>query len=63
MRNLKPDQTNAEDWSEWWLDPVKDGSPNPDPVDLAKTQACIKRTYAPEIQAQIQIKVRSQVEK
>ncbi len=62
MRNLKPDEENPEDWNEWWVNPVANGSTEPDPADLAGTKAYIERTYTPETQAQIQIKVRSEIE-
>ncbi len=62
MTNLKPDETDAEDWNDWWLNPVENGSTQPDPVELAKAQNYFEQNYAPEIQAQIQIKVRSEIE-
>ncbi|MEH2188316.1 MAG: hypothetical protein V7K64_19410 [Nostoc sp.] len=50
------------DWAEWWVNPVKDGSSDPDPVDLQETKKYIERTYTPETQQIITIKVRSQRE-
>lgn len=47
-----------KDWFEWWVNPVSDRNPNPDPQELQETQRHIKATYTPEVQSQIQIKVR-----
>ncbi|WP_138500930.1 hypothetical protein [Nostoc sp. PA-18-2419] len=62
MTNIKPNETDIEDWNEWWVNPVANGSTEPDPADLAGTKAYIEQNYSPEIQAQIQIKVRSEIE-
>ena len=48
----------SKDWFEWWVNPVSDRNPNPDPQELRETQRHIKVTYTPEVQSQIQIKVR-----
>ncbi|MFN6540892.1 MAG: hypothetical protein RM021_031750 [Nostoc sp. EkiNYC01] len=62
MAKVTPDETKPEDWNEWWVNPVANGRSEPDPADLAGTKAYIERTYPPEVQAQIQIKVRSEIE-
>jgi hypothetical protein len=48
--------------NDWWVNPVKDGSPDPDPQDLKGTQEYIQRTYTEETQELIKIQVRSQRE-
>ncbi|MBW4425950.1 MAG: hypothetical protein KME50_16235 [Nostoc desertorum CM1-VF14] len=53
---------NDPEWNEWWVNPVEDGSTVADPVDLQQTQECIERTYTPETQEKIIIKVRSRRE-
>ncbi|MEH2287150.1 hypothetical protein [Nostoc sp.] len=50
------------EWTEWWVNPVEDGSQQPDPDDLRKTQQYIERTYTKETQEKIIIKVRPQRE-
>lgn len=62
MRNEKPSETNPTDWRDWWVNPVENGSAEPDPADLAATQVCIERIYTPEEQAQIRINVRDEIE-
>lgn len=51
--------SNDPEWTEWWVNPVNDGSPEADPTDLKETKGYIERTYTPETQAIITIKVRS----
>ncbi len=50
--------TKKSNWNEWWINPVKDGSSEPDSGDLQQTKDYIARTYTPETQAEIRIKVR-----
>ncbi len=50
------------EWTKWWVNPVKNGSTEADPADLQGTKEYIQRTYTPETQAIITIKVRSQRE-
>ncbi len=54
--------SNDPGWTEWWVNPVKDGSPVADPTDLQETKQYIEKTYTPETQEKITIKVRSQRE-
>ncbi|WDD34060.1 hypothetical protein PQG02_06855 [Nostoc sp. UHCC 0926] len=54
--NVSKDDT---EWlNDWWVNPVQDGSPEPDPQDLQQTQAYIQQNYTPEIQELIKIQVR-----
>lgn len=50
------------DFFDWWINPAKDGSPEPDPEELAGVQNYISQVYTSETQADIQIHVRSKRE-
>lgn len=56
-----PQSISKEDdpeFFQWWVNPVADGDPTPDPKDLKDTQEYIARHYTQETQAQININVR-----
>ena len=54
--------SNDPEWTQWWVNPVEDGSPVADPTDLQETQQYIQKTYSEETVEKIIIKVRSQRE-